>query len=234
MSGLTLSTKPRQPRHLALLCLLLLLFILSPFIAPLRYGVLVLNIIGAAVLLSGTYAVSQRKRIFVFTVALAIAAVVINCFVVVSSARWLFLLSNICILLLLALFSISILEDVLRAGRITADKIYGALCVYLLIGYAWAFGYAILEQVQPGAFVIPQEPDVVADYVGRVMRMRYFSFVTLTTVGFGDIIPRSSAARTFATLEAVMGQIYLAVLVARLVGLHIVHGTTSKRDDDSR
>ena len=61
------------------------------------------------------------------------------------------------------------------------------------------------------------------------MQLRYFSFATLTTLGFGDILPRSPAARTLATLEAVTGQIYLTVLIARLVGLHIVHA--SSRDD---
>lgn len=61
------------------------------------------------------------------------------------------------------------------------------------------------------------------------MQMRYFSFATLTTLGYGDIVPRSAAARTLATLEAVMRQIYLTVLITRLVGLHIVH---SSRDGD--
>ena len=61
------------------------------------------------------------------------------------------------------------------------------------------------------------------DYVARYMEMRYFSFMTLTTVGYGDIVPHSSATRTLAALEAVVGQIYLTVLIARLVGLHIVH-----------
>jgi len=65
------------------------------------------------------------------------------------------------------------------------------------------------------------------------MRIRYFSFVTLTTLGYGDVLRRSSAARTMATLEAVMGQIYLAVLVARFVGLHIVHASKPRTRDDS-
>lgn len=224
--------KQRELRNLSLLSLLLTLFILSPLIAPFRYGVLVLNIVGAAVLLSGTYAVGPRKRLFGFSVALALTAVALNCVITVYPRERLVLLSNFCILILLALISIGILGDVLRAGRITADKIYGAICVYLLVGYAWAFAYAIVEQLQPGAFSIPNQLDEGPDYVQRVMRMRYFSFVTLTTVGFGDIVPRSSVARTFATLEAVMGQIYLAVLVARLVGLHIVHGSTSSRQND--
>lgn len=224
----------RPTRHLALLCFLLLLFVASPFVAPLRYGVLLLSIIGSAVLLSGTYAVSQRKKLFYVSLVLAVTAVVLNSLIPFMPNQGLILSSNICILVVLAFFTGSVLADVMRAGRITADKIYGALCVYLLIGLAWGIGYAILEQLQPGSFSAPQEPSGVAEHVARVMRMRYFSLVTLTTVGFGDIVPRSPAARMFATLEAVMGQIYLAVLVARLVGLHIVHGPKPESDDGAR
>jgi voltage-gated potassium channel Kch len=102
------------------------------------------------------------------------------------------------------------------------DKIFAAICVYLLMGYAWTFIYALLEELQPGSFVALS---AVApnDYVARYMEMRYLSFMTLTTVGYGDIVPHSPATRTLAALEAVAGQIYLTVLVARLVGLHIVH-----------
>jgi hypothetical protein len=125
------------------------------------------------------------------------------------------------------LVAVAILGDVVHGGRISADKIYGAICVYLLVGFAWAFGYAIMELMDPGSFSGVVDTDR-AD-VGRVLQMRYFSFATLTTLGYGDIVPRSPAARTLATLEAMMGQVYLAVLIARLVGLHIVH---SSRDGD--
>lgn len=221
------------PRHLILLCLLLFLFTLAPFIAPLRYGVFIMNVIGAAVLLSGTHAMRARRKLFAVTVVIAVFAIFINFFISFSRSETLALVSQLCFLVLLSLFSGGILADVIRAGRITADKIYGAICVYLLVGFAWAFVYAILEQLQPGSFSIPEGPGNVSEYAGRIMRMRYFSFVTLTTVGFGDITPRSSAARNLVALEAVMGQIYLAVLVARLVGLHIVHGTKPKGRDDS-
>lgn len=194
-----------------------------------HFGVVILEIIGAAMLLSGIRATSKQGKLFLASVILAFGIVGLNCLLLFYPNTDLILLSNACIVILLTLFTISILGGVLRAGSVDTDKIYGALCVYLLIGYAWAFGYAILDQVQPGAFVIPDGPMTAPDHVERVMRMRYFSFVTLTTVGFGDITPRSAAARTLATLEAIMGQIYLAVLVARLVGLHIVHG--SKSDD---
>jgi hypothetical protein len=227
------SAKRPRPRHLVLLCLLLLLFIVAPLIAPLRYGVLVLNIMGAAILLSGTHVVRERRKLFAVTVAITVAAIILNLFISADRNQTLILLSQICFLVLLSLFSGSILAEVLREGRITADKIYGAICVYLLVGFAWAFAYAILDQIQPGSFSIPEESGGAAEHVARLMRLRYFSFVTLTTLGFGNIVPRSAEARNLAMLEAIMGQLYLAILVARLVGLHIVHGTKSEGDNDS-
>ena len=214
-------------RHLALLISLLVLFVLSPFVITFRFGAVLLNIVAAAVLLSGTYAVSHRRRSFVITIVLAAMSVALSGLVLAWPGHWTILAGHVCLLLLLGLFSISILGNVLRAGRITADKIYGAICVYLLIGYAWTFAFAITDELQPGSFSGLLETGPV-DYIARIMRLRYFSFVTLTTVGYGDIVPLSPAARTMAMLEAVVGQIYLAVLVARLVGLHIVHATGSR------
>jgi Ion channel len=86
--------------------------------------------------------------------------------------------------------------------------------------------------MQLGSFVALTETGR-NDRVSRVMQHRYLSFATLTTVGYGDVLPRSPAARTMAMLEAVVGQIYLAVLVARLVGLHIVHASKPRTRDDN-
>jgi len=106
---------------------------------------------------------------------------------------------------------------------VTSDKIYGAICVYFLFGYAWAFAYSLIEEVQPESFtsLTSVEPH---DLVSRVMQMRYFSFVTLASVGYGDIVPHTQTARTMAVLEAILGQFYLVALIGRLVGLHVVHG----------
>ncbi len=142
----------RQWRHLVLLSSLLLLFLVTPFVASIRYGVVFITIAGSIVMLSGTYAVSERTRLFSFTGIVAAAAVVTNWLMVVRHGEWIVVASHGLILLLLALFSVGILSDVMRGGRISADKIYGAICVYLLVGSAWAFGYAIMELVNPGSF----------------------------------------------------------------------------------
>ena len=137
---------------------------------------------------------------------------------------WALLFSYPSIIVCVGFFCISILSYVLGRGRVTSDKIFAAICVYMLLGYGWTFVYSILLELDPQSFVASSE---VArnDYVARILQLRYFSFITLTTVGYGEIVPHSQAARTMAILEAVMGQFYLVALIGRLVGLHIVHGT---------
>src|SRR5262245_33118215 len=159
-------------RHLALLILLLVLIILSPIVVTFRFGVLLLNVIGVAILLAGTYAVRAQKKLFIMTASLAVTSVILSWSIAIVPIQWVIILGHVCLLLVLGLFSIHILADVVSPGRITADKIYGAICVYLLIGYAWAFGYAIIEEVQPGSFSGAISAD--ADYRTVVMQMRYF------------------------------------------------------------
>ena len=131
---------------------------------------------------------------------------------------------------MIGFFACAILSYVLGSGKVTSDKIYGAICVYLLFGYAWTFAYSLIEEVQPGSFTSLTSIDA-HDLVGRVMQMRYFSFVSLTSVGYGDIVPHSQLARTMALLEAMFGQFYLVALIGRLVGLQIVHGNPERGRD---
>jgi voltage-gated potassium channel len=222
-----MATHENPRRHLILLIALLLIIVLSPFIVTLRHGVTVLNIVGAAVLLSATYAVSERKNFLAIAIILSAISIITTWLLAAFPAYWLVVVSHGSLVVLIGFFSFTILGYVVRSGKITSDRIYGAICVYLLFGYAWTFAYALLDELQPGSFAASNEIGSM-DYVGRVMQLRYFSFMTLTTVGYGDIVPRSPAARTMAMLEAVMGQFYLVALIGRLVGLHIVHTTSSR------
>jgi voltage-gated potassium channel len=130
-------------------------------------------------------------------------------------------------LLFLSLALGVLLAGVLRSERVSAGKIYSAIAVYLLIGFNWAFVFDLLEFAQPGSFHLPSL-NPTAGYEPYLRRYDptnsiYFSFVTLTTLGFGEITPSTVLARTLVWLEAVTGQMYLAVLVARLVSLQIIH-----------
>jgi voltage-gated potassium channel len=218
-------------RHLALLSSILFLFVITPVVAAFRHGVLIMNAVAAVVLVAGTYTLSERKRLFAVAVCLSGISIVAAWLVLITQQPWAAILSHSCVIVLVTFFSVTILGYVLRGTRITLDKIFAAVSVYLLIGYAWTFAYALIDELQPGSFVFLTTAPLNS-YVARVLEMRYLSFMTLTTVGYGDVVPHSDTARTLAALEAVAGQIYLTVLIARLVGLHIVHAhaTSSQKD----
>jgi hypothetical protein len=116
-----------------------------------------------------------------------------------------------------------VLSSILRTRGITSQEVFGALSVYLLLGMTWQFFFALCLQADPGAISFPEGPSSLtsspAESEVTMQNLTYFSFVTLSTLGYGDIVPVSRMARTLAWMEAVFGQLFLAVLVARLVGL---------------
>ena len=115
----------------------------------------------------------------------------------------------------------AILIHVLSAHRVDADKIFAAICVLFLLGWFWSYVYVVVDRhTEGGAFTGLRDEHGASEDAGQ---LTYFSFVTLTTLGYGDIAPRTPLARVLATLQALTGQLYLAILVARLVALHIVH-----------
>lgn len=228
-------TSPNRPRrlrewrHLVLLVSILGLFIITPVVAIFPHAVVLLNAFATFVLAAGSYALFGQRRLFAIALAWSGVSISATVLLLLTQRQWAAVLSHCCVIILIAFFCITILGYVLGEGRISLDKIFAAVCVYMLIGYAWTFAYALIGQVQPDAFLTTAgQPAQPVAYVPHILAMRYFSFMTLTTVGYGDIVPYSAAARTLAALEAITGQIYLTVLVARLVGLHIVHAAGSR------
>ena len=135
------------------------------------------------------------------------------------------LAGHLCEVLFLFGASVLIVKSLFSARPLTFDSILGAVCGYLFLGLGWAVLYAMIEGFRPGSFEI--SPKLVTG--GEVARplphvLTYYSFVTLTTVGYGDISPVSPAARTLAWMEAVTGQFYLAVIVAGLVSVLAAKG----------
>ena len=108
-------------------------------------------------------------------------------------------------------------KQVLLSGAIDANKIVGAICIYLLMGLIWALMYLFLAQAIPGAF---NGLDQLVWY-DNFANVAYYSFVTLTTLGYGDISPVASVARFLVYMEAVVGVFYMAILVASLIGIGI-------------
>jgi hypothetical protein len=126
---------------------------------------------------------------------------------------------------------IQMLRFIFSRQQVTTNTICASLCIYMLFGIVWAIGYSAIDAFDTEAFrstiVGKQAFPQFGITSGRTMPVLYFSFCTLTTLGYGDIVPVSAMARALATLEAITGQLYLVVLVARLVGLHIAYSQTA-------
>lgn len=125
-----------------------------------------------------------------------------------------------------------IVRSLFHARALPGDSIFGAACGYLFLGLGFAVLYAVIEQGRPGSFdvsptlAVPGEPPHLLPQV-----LTYYSFVTLTTVGYGDITPVSPTARTFAWMEAMSGQFYIAVVVAGLVSMIVTKTDTASPPD---
>jgi hypothetical protein len=119
---------------------------------------------------------------------------------------------------------VTILQTIHEAKVVTADGLAGAFSGYLLTGATFTLLYSALVMVAPGSFRGPDElPSQLADPEHRRMVLTYYSVMTLTTVGYGDIVPATPPARALACVEAVVGQFYIAVVMALLIGRSLAH-----------
>ena len=126
----------------------------------------------------------------------------------------------------LSIAMILVMVEVFSDDCVTMDTISGALCAYLLLGLTFASIYAFIDIVQPNSFIstVHARPITLATEAAGLDRI-YFSFITLLTVGYGDIAPFSHAAKLFTIIEGFLGQVYLVVMIARLVGMHVSQKT---------
>ena len=119
-----------------------------------------------------------------------------------------------------------ILKDVIDGSRISSEKVYGAVCAYLLISLLFAGIYGFIALANPDAFAVSEPLRMAMGGLHDPDKndvFTYFSFVTMTTLGYGDISPVSTAARTVAWIQAVIGQLYIAITIAALVSAHITN-----------
>ena len=129
--------------------------------------------------------------------------------------------------LVLGYLIVLLLSHVFQEGAITYHRICGAIAVYLLLAWMWAIIYLLILRFEPGAIQLP--PEVVSgSFEVLQAHMIYFSIVSLTTLGYGDIVPVSHGARLAVMLEALIGQLYPAIMLAWLVSMEIVSRTQKK------
>ena len=200
------------------LCLAALLFPISEYVPYL------FTIVASVALLAGMMAV-QKDHMF------RLLAGIVLCLSLPlrwsshfwgDQLPWIALVSHILAGIYFAILEAYVIVQVMAYRRITRQTLIGAVCGYLLIGVIFTFAFAVLTSLFPEAIQVNGKPigqERAANVEAHVAELIYFSFVTLSTVGYGDIIPVSPVARSLVIVEALSGQLYLAAFVARLVGL---------------
>ncbi len=210
-------------RFSAMLVSLTLLFLVSPLIpndqvfAEKIFGVFIL-----VVLASCLKAISHSRKFFIFMVLFTLLNLGVGSFEIFSEMEPHNFKSMVLVgrtLYFIAVF-FSIMRYVLDSSLVTGDKICGAISAYMVMGIAWTFVYALFYHLNPESFQVPEE--WVTQGINSNWTM-YFSFTTLTTLGYGDLVPKTPAAQSYAIMEAACGQIFLTVIIARLIALHIIH-----------
>ncbi|GAB4393360.1 MAG: potassium channel family protein [Gammaproteobacteria bacterium] len=177
-------------------------------------------------LVISVYVISANRQLLTIALLFALLTISVIGFNYFIHSPELLNFSLLLSIIFFGLTTVTLIIHVLSYKKVSADKIYGAICGYLLMGIVWALIYTLIEHKLPGSFhashIIAASNSSLAHprYLNQFI---YFSFTTLTTLGYGDITPITSISRAFTSLEAVAGQLYIAVLIARLVGLHISH-----------
>jgi hypothetical protein len=217
----------KSPNFGVLLVVLCLLIVVAPLATAAGSALLVESLFGL-LLLAGIYSVEwrgvQRWSFLAFT---ALTLVARWCTLLLGGFR-LEVASALLTLLWIVSVIVIVLSELFRRHDVTTNTIMGAIVAYLLIAIAFASVYEIVERSQPGSFRgIPED----ATFHQLSDALIYFSLVSLTTMGYGDIVPASNLARPLAALEGATGTLYLAVMIARLVGLHVASGVNRKRPE---
>lgn len=209
---------------------LLVLLIFSVFVVPALTGFQILqsasiDLFLTLSLLAGIRIVSKSRAQLVLLTVFVVVAVLFRILSYVTQGHLVYVLRTISAMISLSILAVVVFIHVFRKGPITLQRVQGAIAGYLLLGLIWVSAYELLELFSPGAIrnsnqAIPPET--------MTPNLIYFSFTTLTTVGYGDLTPVHHVARSLAMMEALTGQLFPAILIARLVSMELISSSKKR------
>ena len=213
------------------LLLLALIFniLLAPLVADLNLGAtlgsIAIQIAFTFLLIIIVFVAGHNKKIVTAYIILACTALIFSWLSISNNTYPILLANHLFSFIALALAIILIIKEALLSECVTLDTIAASLCAYLLLGFAFASIYALIDIIEPNSFIssIHGSDESISLALSDLDRI-YFSFVTMLTVGYGDIVPHSPPAKLTTIIEGFVGQVYLVVLIARLVGVRL-HST---------
>jgi hypothetical protein len=209
----------------ALLALLASVFVLLPFFVQLEFVGTFVRLAIQLLLIGLVLSLKVHRALVAFVIGVAVLDAIAHW---TASLHSIPTLTIVRLLLSLAFFGTAaalIAWTVWRERNVTAESILAVVAVYILLGLCWAFAFSIVEYAQPGSFENVCKPRLgetdcrttLADFP----RLYYFSFVTMTTLGYGDVVPLTRAAEGVAAMASISGQLFLAILIGRIVGMYI-------------
>lgn len=205
-----------ENRILFLLAAILLMQLVAPILGDFRALGKIMDVFVTVTLICAVYAASDSWRKVVLSCSLALPTLILTWIVHNAPSADLGLAKSISSALFFGYITFYLLHYLVQQERITKDLIQGAIVIYFLLGIVWSHFYQIVEFLHPGSFNVTTNLTNQSQLI-----FSYFSFVTLTTLGYGDVTPVTQTAAYLVLLEAVTGQLYMAVVIARLVGIHI-------------
>lgn len=217
-----------QGSYLVLLITLFLLLALAPF-AAIRWVRILMLLITLAVLFAALRATGLSRGWLVVALITGLVGLPLSHLGRLLDQTALMVTGEACGAVFLVVVSGAIIGHLARRERVNMETVYGATCVYLFLAFFWADIYALIELHQPGSFSLDQAGSPFPP-MPETSQLLYFSLITLTTVGYGDITPLSPPARFLSAVEGLIGPLYLTILIARLVALEIAQRVRGDRE----
>jgi hypothetical protein len=205
-----------KDRFLFLIVFIVVLIVLGPFIEGFVGLRFFMELLFSIIFITTIYAASQKKKHIIIAAILLIPTLLAVWTPDIPIHNTLTTIGYLCGLIVFAFAVISILIFLFSEEEVTRQTISAAVVVYLLIALMWTFIYRLIENLYPASFAVAHSRLEGAENI-----YLYFSLVTITTLGYGDITPVGGQALSLAVLEAITGQIYLVVVVAWFVGLYV-------------
>jgi hypothetical protein len=196
--------------------LILIIFVVFPLAGLGWLGKIIVDLVLSILLLSGAVATKRSRTLTVLVVLLTLTGLVVHWTGAYAPKFGHPILESALLLSCLLAFAVITLVQVFSPGEINLHRVLGAIAAYLLIGLMWSYAYFLADMIIPGSI---HPTTTTQEAVAPMARYVYFSFTTLTTLGYGDIVPVHPIARTLAVCEGLIGQLYPAVLIAGLLGM---------------
>jgi len=225
---LTIIRETSKGRLVYLLIVLLLYLLLVPIVDRVIRINILFDLFMSVILVAAIYAVSQDKRRAIIASLLGAPMLVFMWLSNYYTGDWIAICASFFAVLFFCYSIIRLLTFIFRESYVTKDVLYAAISVYLMMGVMWAGIYALMSNLDPSSFAIGSLENKDPNFI-----YTYYSFVTLTTLGYGDIAPMTDIAYSLAILEAIIGQLFLTVLIARLVALHITHSNEQRNSREN-